>query len=78
MYMESHPRQLIFLRKSDIIIHSLTHAFYLDAFPVRPDIPVCELVYEADQTRHYSIQPVLCGTTTPVYNNNNNNKHTST
>ena len=61
IYIYIHVYIYIYIYTCIYLLHSLTHDFYLDAFPVRPDIPVCELVYEADQTRHYSIQPILCG-----------------
>ena len=31
---------------------------YLDAFPVEPDIPVSELVYEPHKPRHNSVESV--------------------
>ena len=33
---------------------------HLDPFPVKPDIPVCQLVYESHQTRYHSVQSIHC------------------
>ena len=40
-------------------VHDLTGSeAHLDSFSVEPDIPVCQLVNEADQLRHNSVQTI--------------------
>lgn len=40
-------------------VHDITGSeAHLDSFSVEPDIPVCQLVNEADQLRHNSVQTI--------------------